>query len=121
MARYEIVEDGVHKGFFDLSTFPGCCKICISHNLRILPAFQHQGTGKRAQKQRMLLAKSLGYKIILATVNDKNKAQEKILTKYGWRRVTFYDNHENGNRIALWYRNLDDPYEEAQGENMGCR
>lgn len=117
--RYPIEHEGREVGEFYLSGIPGCCKVCLSHGLKIKPEFQDQGIGTHAQGQRLKLARELGFKVMMATVVDENKRQETILTRFGWKRSTAYES-EKGYKVHVWVKNLCDPYEDAQGQGKGC-
>lgn len=115
-----IMHEDKRIGEFELTPLPGNSKMCVSHGLKIYEEFRGKGHGKRAQQERLILAKSLGFKVMMATVLGNNSRQDKILTGAGWKRVTFYEKPD-AEHVTLWVRNLCDPYEEAQGQNMGCR
>lgn len=122
MANHAILHEGVQIGEFRLDSIPGCSKVGVSHHLEIYVPWRGRGLGHVAQRERLALAKSLGFKVLLATVVGSNRAQERILSQAGWRRITFYEKVGNGDTVHLWLRNLADPYEEAGFFSKGgCR
>jgi GNAT superfamily N-acetyltransferase len=117
--EYPIEHEGKQIGKFRLTPLPGCAKVGVSHHLEIYESFRGRGLGHKAQKARLDLAKSLGFRVLLATTRDTNAPQEHILPAAGWKRVTFYE--EDGFVVHLWSKNLADPYEEADFFQGGCR
>lgn len=98
-------------GSYEIDELPGCKRVGVSHKLQILIEFQKRGYGYKAMADRLDKARELGYKVLLATVVNSNKAQQKILRKFKWKEVTTWFNPTTGNDVTLWVRNLDDPYE----------
>lgn len=111
MASHRIERDGVCIGEFQLTPLPGNSKICISHGLQIFEEYRGKGYATKANQERVELARSLGFKIMLASVRTDNLKQGHILRKTGWRSVSYY--HNDGYNVTLWIRHLDDPYEKA--------
>lgn len=122
MARHEITipEVGV-VGHFDLEPMPRCPKVAISHSLEINSEHRGKGFGRLAMEQRLQLAKSLGFQVIICTVREGNTAQERIMSRFNFRRITFFDNPTTDHRVGLWYKNINDPYDCGFYEGAGCR
>lgn len=118
---YEIKDGDQVVGRFDLTPIPGCSVVAISHHLSIDPEHRGKGLGKRAQQERLAMARSMGLQLLLATVVEGNKPQERILEGSGWKRVSHFDNPKTGNRVVLWSKNLTDPYDCGFFEGHGCR
>jgi RimJ/RimL family protein N-acetyltransferase len=113
--RSLIIKEGKIVGEFKLSPLPGCAKICVSHGLKIYPEFQGKGFSTEAHKQRLALARHLGYRVIIATIVTTNKKQIHTLRKNHWKEVREFFNPKTGNNVTLWYKDLDDPYAEISG------
>lgn len=102
----------IEIGHFDLDPFPGCHFVGISHALEIKPEYRNKGYGTQAHKDRLDIARSLGYQILLCTIRSTNKAQVKILRKYGWKIVKEFSNIRANRSVTLYYKDLHDPYGE---------
>lgn len=120
--RYDLynpaVQEGQPIGYYELGPMQGCPRVGISYGLHILPEFRKKGFAYRAMEDRMAQAKADGYEILLATVVEGNKPEEKTLEKYKWRRLTILNNLKTGHTVNLWMKHLNDPYEDWIG---GCR
>lgn len=102
-------------GRYFLDPFPACPKIAVSHGLEIFPEYRRHGYGTQAQRDRQKLAILLGYDVLLATVKVGNIAEEKILSRSGWRQVTNFFNTASDHDVGLWMCNLKDPYKDWIG------
>lgn len=98
-------------GYYELDPMPGCSRVGISHGLQIFDNFRGRGFGTWAMGERLKKAKELGYEVLIATVVEGNVAEERILEKFKWRRVTVFNNLKTGHTVNLWMKHLNDPYE----------
>lgn len=121
--RYTIAhpETGETIGYFDLDPLPGCPEVGVSHAMCIFGKHRGKGYGARALEERCKLVKTLGFAMLICTVASGNKPQEKLLPRAGFRSVSFFDNERTGNRVVLWVKNLNDPYDCGFFEPGGCR
>jgi L-amino acid N-acyltransferase YncA len=96
--------NGKGIGQFSFSDFPSSTKALVSREVYVNPEFRKKGYGSRLNELRRKAAILAGYTILLATVVDKNDAENAILTKNGWKRVTGWESY-NG-PTSLWERSL---------------
>lgn len=108
---YYIKNDkGVVIGRYELSPLPGCKAVAVSHGLVIDPEYRRQGWGHKAMAERIEIAKSLGYQVLIATTEATNTPQQKILMKAGWKIARGFLNPRTGHDLTLWTKHLTDPY-----------
>jgi hypothetical protein len=122
MSQYEITIEGVGVvGHYNLDPMPGCPKVGISSHLEIYSPHRGKRYAYPAMEDRIRLARESGFQILLCTVVVGNVPQEKVMRKFRFREVSWFDNETTGNRIRLWYKNLTDPYDCGFFEPGGCR
>lgn len=120
--KHEITIEGVGVvGSFELDSMPGCAKVGISHHLEIAEQHRGKGYGNQAMEDRLRLAREQNFRYILCTVVNGNKPQESIMRKFKFKSVSHFDNPTTGNRVVIWGKNLDDPYDCGFYEPGGCR
>lgn len=75
-----------------LEVFPGFChSLGISYNVVVPLDKRNQGLGTKAHEERLREAKRLGYRYLLCSVRNDNKAQHKIMSKFGWARLAEFN------------------------------
>lgn len=76
-------------GWFNLSIFPSCDNILISHNLYIYSNYRNQGIAQKLQEFKEKIAKKLYCDVLLCTYNSyKDPSQKHILEKHGWKTIS---------------------------------
>lgn len=87
MVRYR--DDGAEYtsvwASYSLTTFPGSHAVGLSHG--VLVTHHDMGLGQYFHKERLALAKEIGFKTLLCTVNADNDKEKHILGKNGWKKV----------------------------------
>lgn len=91
---------------FRLMEMPGCCGVVISFNSNVVYSHRKKGIGAMLSRYRTNLCKRLGYTIIIATDQRKNKAQRKILSQNKWRTAFSFVNQRTENNLNFSYRQL---------------
>ena len=86
---------------YELDTLPGCTQIAISHGMFILPEHRGKGLNKVYLNKREEHAKSLGYDVILATVEAANIKEIKTLLNAGWYKHLIFNSKKTGNNVAM--------------------
>lgn len=93
-------------GFFELNPFPGSNQIVVSNHAFIYPEHRGKGLGSKKHRERLELAASLGYDLILCTVRDTNAKQRAILRNNGWTIYVGFLSTETEHGVELWGRRL---------------
>lgn len=93
-------------GGFCLSPFPGNCGIAVSHYAYVCHNRQGIGHGKKLTEVREILAKELGYSVIMATVECTNIKQVAIMNKRGWKVDKTFYNARSEHNCFVWTKLL---------------
>jgi hypothetical protein len=93
-------------GVCEITTLPGSPQVAVSHAVFIFP--EHRGTGKGALNHTLRLnrLKDLGYNYVICTVADGNLAEEHLLEKNGWTRLSDFNSSQTKHKVALYGRGL---------------
>ena len=89
-----------------LSSFPGCCGILVSHASNIIKEYRGFGLGDYFHKERLQLAKDMGYSCVTCTTISSNEAEIKILQNNGWKKVHEFKNSRTGNTVHMWVKDI---------------
>lgn len=90
----------------ELTSFPGCAQIAVSHNAFTLPKYRGQGKGLGSHISRLRIAKDMGYDYMLCTVKADNIAQIKILKNAQWTKLAAFESSYTTNVVELWGKSL---------------
>lgn len=95
-----------NKAIQQLTDFPGCNQICVSHSMFILPEHRGHGYASKAMYERIRTCKELGYDVITCTVNSMNNKQIYLLNKYRWIKDYEFKNTRTGHTVQAWHLTL---------------
>lgn len=95
-------------GCWQLDDLPGCSQVCVSHSAFVLPSHRDKGFGDQYHKQRLQQIKDLKYDSAIATVDEENHRQIKILTNNGWSRVHVFESSKTKHKVGLWVKDVRD-------------
>lgn len=101
MARYS----GTY-GSWQLDDLPGCSQVCVSHSAFILPDKRGGDLGNNYHRVRLIQIKEQKYDAVIATVDERNERQIKILTKFGWTKLRVFKSNKTGHDVGLWFRDV---------------
>lgn len=87
---------------FRLSFMPGNSRTLISHAVTVQADIRNKGVGTKLCQLREEAAKEAGVTLMLCTVRGDNPAQEHLLNKRSWIRLT---KNERTN-CSLWGKQL---------------
>jgi RimJ/RimL family protein N-acetyltransferase len=99
------VHESDDVGFYDLTEFPSCGSLGISHNVSVKTALRGKGYGQAQHKLRLKKAQEIGFTYLLCTVNPENAAEKHILGKFGWQKLREF-NDKCGDKLELWGRDI---------------
>lgn len=96
-----------HWAGYSLSTFPGSHAVGISHG--VYNNWPDMGLGQYFLKERLSLAREIGMRTLLCTVNSTNEKEKHILQKNGWKKIhTMRDDRWiPASSVELWVIDLD--------------
>lgn len=94
------------SGFFELNSFPGCNQLVVSSHSFVEMDERGKGRGTLAATDRINLARELGYDYALATVNQDNEPQLRIMEKLGWTKLAEFENRTTGHVIGIYGKDL---------------
>ena len=92
---------------FNLVQLTGCCAYLISTGTYISESLRKKGYSYRLQEMKEILARKLGYSILLCTVRVKNKPENKCLKKSGWKKIGEVRNKRTDNLLYMYHKILD--------------
>jgi GNAT superfamily N-acetyltransferase len=95
-------------GFYELNPFPGNNQVVVCNHVLIYPEHRGKGRGVIQHESRYDTACALGYDLMICTVRADNEVEKHILTKFGWKFATRFQNRETGNLVEMWTRELND-------------
>lgn len=110
--NYTINENGDSVSFdnafgaFTLACFRGSTNIAESCNVWISPEYRGKGQGSQQHLDRLEIAKTAGINQLVATVDDENLPEIKILTKNAWKKLHPIKSNFTENKINLWIKDL---------------
>lgn len=90
----------------ELTTFPGCATVCVSHAVYLPAAQRGKGKGTSANAERCLAAKELGYEYIVCTVKSTNTCQIRVLEKNYWTKLGAFDSERSDDVLQIWGKPL---------------
>lgn len=83
-------------------------KICVATNAITSYGYQRKGIGKALNDLSILIAKDLGFKLIICTDVSNNTPERKILDKNGWKHIFDFRNRRTNNMVTLSVKNLQE-------------
>lgn len=94
---------------FNLTEFPGCCGILVSHNMRIKMKWRGQDFWKISHEIKVNLAKLLYYTTLMATTLTNNLIENHKLMSNGWTFIdrSIFINKRTNNEIITWIKILN--------------
>lgn len=93
---------------FELRRLPGCCGVCVSCHSSVEKKSRGKGLGTLLNKMRLLMAKQMGYGVLLCTDITTNEPQQKILTKNNWTHLMMFNNPRTKNNVMIHAFNLNE-------------
>jgi GNAT superfamily N-acetyltransferase len=85
----------------EITEMPGSDSVVIFYYVNVTPEFRGKGIGGLLHQMRLEIARDVGAKTALCTVNDGNVAEIAILLKAGWRKE-----FEVSPSASLWRKSL---------------
>lgn len=104
----------------DLTPFPGCGQIVVSHNVFLPPEYRGQGHGGKAHKERLNVMHNLGYDYALATVISTNERERAILVSNGWRIIADFNSSRSGEFILIYGRRIEKKHDRSIVQPVGA-
>ena len=86
---------------FSMSLMPGCYAVLISHGSWVAEKYRGQGFAAKMHELRQRILRDVGASMMIATVREDNKIQNKVMRKVGTKLDTFV-NETTDARLALW-------------------
>jgi len=88
-------------GNVSLIPMPGCCGVVVSTNLDIDEQFRGAGKYKFLHEATKEVSKSLGYSLLLATIQMSNIPEVKNTLTEHWKYYTCFTNSRTSNLLSL--------------------
>ncbi len=92
--------------YFSLAEVPGCHIGITSKSVWIIQRYTKKGLGTLLNKMRTDACKQAEYGFMMAFVDSDNKAEEAILTKNGWVRLSLFKTIYPEHKMGLWTKRL---------------
>jgi GNAT superfamily N-acetyltransferase len=93
--------DNMWVSHFNMCELPGCCGIIVSFHANVRSKYRGKGIGTMLAALRVEIARHLGYTVMLCTDVASNEAQQKILSKIGWEKVSGFVNKRTNNEVHI--------------------
>jgi RimJ/RimL family protein N-acetyltransferase len=93
-------------GFYEFNPFPGCNQIVVSNHSFVDPSFRGKGHGTSVARKRLAHANSLGYDLVLATVQAQNTPQIKIMEHLRWKPLVSFVSRVSEKEVILFSNDL---------------
>lgn len=94
---------------FKLIEMPGCCGVLVSTNSFVQTEYSGRGIGTFLQSVKEWFAVKMQVGLLIATVVNDNKAEERVLNKTGWVPVSSLLNPKTGRLINVWQKEIIHP------------
>ena len=104
----------------DLTPFPGCGQIVVSHNVFLPPEHRGQGKVGKAHKERLNVMRDLGYDYALATVLRSNEKERAILASNGWRILSAFQSTRSLEDILIYGRQIEKKNDRSVAQPVGA-
>ena len=91
-------------GEFTVAPVIGCCGLCISTGLHIYREFRRTEYSKEFMEMKEWIPDYLGYSAVMATVQLKNIAELKSMTKRGYKIITNWNNSKTNNELGIIFK-----------------
>ena len=91
-------------GEFTVAPVIGCCGLCISTGLFIYPEYRRTEYSKEFMEMKEWIPDYLGYSAVMATVQLKNIAELKSMTKRGYKIITNWNNSKTNNELGIIFK-----------------
>lgn len=93
---------------FKISSFPGCCGMCVSNNTIVYKKYINRGLGSALIPIKIDIAKFLSFSRIVTTVVENNLVEKHILVKAGWKKFeNNFVNVKTDNEISIYYYDIE--------------
>lgn len=96
------IDDSEYSGL--ITPLPGCPDIAVSHAVYLSKGIG--GAGKRANKERLLALKKLGFSAVICTVDSINIKQREIMKANNWLEISDIHNRRTKHTISLFIKRL---------------
>lgn len=106
-------------GYYELTSFPGCNQLVVSHHALIYPDQRGKGIGTTEHNARLEAIKELGFDCAICTVRAGNDHQRRILTKAGWSNVFDFVSSETNNKIEIWAKRINERTQDSKCSSEG--
>jgi hypothetical protein len=93
-------------GRFTFATLPGNCGIVVSTDTWIAEKWRRQGSAARLHKIKDIIARQLGYSLMLSTTISTNMPQVVSAAKAGWKFVDHFKNGRTNNQCLIGIKHL---------------
>jgi|SRR5690606_25421085 len=94
------------KGQFLLQQLPGCCGVCVYHDMIVDVTAKNRGVATFFTQLAERLAWEWGYTTIIATDRKDNEWTKRIFTKRKWEESFEFINRRTDNDVIVWIKDL---------------
>lgn len=92
--------------FFELASIPGMPGVAVSSNFYITESERGKGLGTLLNGLKLELAREMGYHALIATVNNQNVAEKRLLATNDWTPVFLFRN-ERDHFVEVFMKDLN--------------
>jgi hypothetical protein len=93
---------------FTLNDMFGCDGILVFSQLTVVKSYRNKGLSKTITSFIVDFGKYYGYGMVQAIDIDTSEFQKKSFTSSGWKVVETFVNPKSGNRLNVWFHNLNE-------------
>lgn len=91
---------------YNLTPFPSCTSLVVSHNSHITPDKRGKGLGNFFHDERVAICKAADRSCMICTVDKSNTIERHILETHSWKKVHEFLNKDTNNTVEIWVKNL---------------
>jgi len=92
--------NGKARGWID--PLPGNGDVAVFHGAYVLYGEKGKGFGTQAHAERLERAKEWGHEYAVCTVVEHNKAQLRIMEKFGWTKLSEFFSEKEGHKVFIF-------------------
>lgn len=104
--RYRLSSNGMYVASFSMTHMPECPAIVVSHSSGVSYDLQGKGIGKILHSARIEACLEVGVVLMQATVVKGNVAEERLMDRYGWDKLSEFYNKDTGRDVCLYQKDL---------------
>lgn len=90
------------EGVFHIDPMPGQPQVAHCHGFFVMPDWRGTGKAHLLKNRQKYALRTANYDYAVCTVDGKNEAQKRVLTKAGWMPLADFTNSKTEALTEIW-------------------